>query len=380
MYHASNDKGEEFAVKVYKTSILIFKDRDRYVTGEFRFRNGYAKHNPRKMVRVWAEKETRNLNRLKVAEILCPSVVLLRSHVLVITFIGKDGRAAPRLKDAEIPEEKARELYLDIIKIMRKMYHQCRLVHADFSEYNILYFKGTAWVIDVSQSVEHDHPHALEFLRIDCANITKFFANKQVPVMTIRELFDFVTDITITDQNLELYIEKMQELIQSRPPRTPAELVNEEVFMQVYIPRTLDQVFDAEKDMNRAGKGELRDTFYQSVTGLRLDLGGAQAVPALLQKDATSGNNNDDEAKETEKTDENNNDSDSASDDDSDDSEAEKKESNGKEEGKDGEPPKELTKKEQKKLVKEMNREKRKTKIPKHIKRSKRKGTNTRTK
>ncbi len=50
--------------QVYKTSILIFKDRDRYVTGEFRFRRGYSKHNPRKMVRVWAEKEMRNLIRL----------------------------------------------------------------------------------------------------------------------------------------------------------------------------------------------------------------------------------------------------------------------------------------------------------------------------
>lgn len=40
------------------------------------------------------------------------------------------------------------------------------------------YFKGKLWIIDVSQSVEHDHPHALEFLRVDCANITKFFTHK----------------------------------------------------------------------------------------------------------------------------------------------------------------------------------------------------------
>lgn len=53
-----------FLLKVYKTSILTFKDRDRYVAGEFRFRRGYCKHNPRKMVRTWAEKEMRNLMRL----------------------------------------------------------------------------------------------------------------------------------------------------------------------------------------------------------------------------------------------------------------------------------------------------------------------------
>ena len=55
----------ELAIKIYKTSILIFKDRERYITGEFRFRHGYCKSNPRKMVALWAEKEIRNLKRLK---------------------------------------------------------------------------------------------------------------------------------------------------------------------------------------------------------------------------------------------------------------------------------------------------------------------------
>jgi RIO kinase 1 len=34
------------------------------VTGEFRYRRGYSKHNPRKMVATWAEKEMRNLSRM----------------------------------------------------------------------------------------------------------------------------------------------------------------------------------------------------------------------------------------------------------------------------------------------------------------------------
>ena len=53
----SPDMTDDLAIKVFKTSILVFKDRDKYVTGEFRFRKGYNKHNPRKMVKMWAEKE-----------------------------------------------------------------------------------------------------------------------------------------------------------------------------------------------------------------------------------------------------------------------------------------------------------------------------------
>ena len=59
---------KEYAVKVFKTSILIFKDRERYVSGEFRFRKGHCKGNPRKMVKMWAEKEVRNLKRIGVTE------------------------------------------------------------------------------------------------------------------------------------------------------------------------------------------------------------------------------------------------------------------------------------------------------------------------
>ncbi len=94
----------EFAIKVFKTSILIFKDRERYVSGEFRFRKGHCKSNPRKMVKLWAEKEVRNLKRLNLTEglIKAPRPYLLKNNVIVMEFIGEQGLGAPRLKDAEI--------------------------------------------------------------------------------------------------------------------------------------------------------------------------------------------------------------------------------------------------------------------------------------
>eukprot|EP00662_Eupelagonemidae_sp_cell21_P058186 gene58186-biopygen18254 len=45
---------------------------------------------------LWAEKEFRNLKRLDAAGIPCPKVEILRQHVLVMSFIGKDGWPAPR--------------------------------------------------------------------------------------------------------------------------------------------------------------------------------------------------------------------------------------------------------------------------------------------
>jgi len=123
------------------------------------------------MVKTWAEKEFRNLSRIKQAGIVCPEPIHLRSHVLVMQFIGEAGFPAPLLKDATISESEAHKLYLDCVKLVHRIFNLAKLVHADLSEFNLLYFQGEIVVIDVSQSVEHDHPHALDFLRKDCTNI-----------------------------------------------------------------------------------------------------------------------------------------------------------------------------------------------------------------
>lgn len=366
VYHSANADGDERAVKVYKTSILTFKDRDRYVTGEFRFRHGYCKHNPRKMVKTWAEKEMRNLTRMYQANIPCPEPIILNSHVLVMGFIGIDGWPAPLLKDVTLSESKARELYLQCIQIVRNIYWKCRLVHADLSEFNMLYQGDKLYVIDVSQSVEHDHPHALEFLRKDCTNVTDFFKKNGVCVMTVRELFDFVTDPSISDDNVDDYLERAQAIAANRgvEGETPEETVKEEVFKKAYIPRTLEQVVDFEKDAEKAKEGQVEEILYSTLTGLKPDLTGVLAHPELLKNehvDYGENKSNGCDSKDVDSSESSNDESESEDEND----EQKKKVLDGKGTA--------LSKKEHKKLVKEANREKRKNKIPKHVKKRKEK-------
>lgn len=244
VYHATSKDGRDFAVKIFKTSILVFKDRDKYVSGEYRFRNGYCRSNPRKMVKTWAEKEMRNLVRLYNAQLNVPEPIILRSHVLVMTFMGENGWPSPKLKDVEISQSTARSLYRDCITMMWKMFNICKLVHADLSEFNLLYHNGNVVVIDVSQSVEHDHPHAFEFLRKDCTNISDFFRKKGVATLTVKELFDFITDSSINENNLEDCLEKLSEKAASRDfdEMTAQEQVEEEAFKNIYIPKRLTEV------------------------------------------------------------------------------------------------------------------------------------------
>lgn len=371
VYHACRADGTERAVKVYKTSVLVFKDRDKYVTGEFRFQQGYCRHNPRKMVRTWAEKETRNLHRLYRAGVACPQPVHHKDHIVVMSFIGENGRAAPKLKDVSLDSSKARELYLQCIQTMRTMYHACHLIHADLSEFNLLYHQGQLYVIDVSQSVEYDHPNALEFLRKDCVNVNSYFRRRLgVAVMTGKELFDFITDLSISDDNIDDYLATLMKTVSERSRDDVSRLeAEEEVFMQAFIPRKLNDVVDFERDLERVREGIDTDLImYPTVVGMKTDLSGVLTKPAII--DST--------------------DSSEESDGESDSSDSESVEtatscneclSNANETTAPGQPRPRAespnSRKERKKAVKEAQRDKRKTKVPKYQKKRREKMAKT---
>lgn len=273
VYHARFPDGREGAIKVYKTSILVFKDREKYVSGEFRFRHGYSKSNPRKMVKLWAEKEMRNLRRLRDAGIYAPNPIMLRSHVLLMDFIGRDGYAAPKLKDAKLSETRYRECYLYCVKMMRTMYQKCKLVHGDLSEYNILYYQQQLYFIDVSQSVEHEHPSAADFLRKDCRNITDYFTKYGgLNPMTTQELFDFVTDPTIADDDVDDHLDAIQDAIANRPVGlTNEQQVDEAVFMSTFIPRSLGEVLHSEREQLDYMEGRMEKSLISAISRLEVD-------------------------------------------------------------------------------------------------------------
>ncbi|GAB1601211.1 serine/threonine-protein kinase RIO1-like [Argonauta hians] len=367
VYHATGKDNFDMAVKIYKTSILVFKDRDKYVTGEYRFRHGYCKRNPRKMVKTWAEKEMRNLQRIHQSGILCPKPILLRSHVLLMEFIGQDGWPAPLLHEAVLTDSKARELYLDCILMMRTLYHDCRLVHADLSEFNMLFHEGKIYLIDVSQSVEHDHPNALFFLRKDCTNVTDFFRKHSVCGLTVKELFDFVTDTSITNSNVDDYLEKAMAITSDRTLEeiNQQDKVDEEVFKKIFIPRNLDEVVNFERDILNAKKGDTDHVFYQTVVGQKPDLSGPLNEPLLLGKNADETGSAAESAEISDQTDDSGQDSDDENEDSS-----KNTDGNIHYRARDESPN---TRRNRKKLVKEAKQKTRSQKVPKHVKKRKEK-------
>jgi RIO kinase 1 len=205
-------------------------------------------------------------------------------------FLGVNGWPSPRLKDATLSEKHMREAYVQTILIMRHMYQRCKLVHGDFSEYNLLWHKNQIYVIDVSQSVETDHPAALDFLRKDVSNVNDYFAKVgDLNVMSTRQLFDFIT--TVIDDNEQAEKEHLENVMrevedgvknsaqqseQVRRMQDQQDAVDEAVFMSSFLPRSLHQV--ADYDIKQLQNGEVEDSYAHSVAALTGDKELVEAV------------------------------------------------------------------------------------------------------
>ncbi|XP_035444122.2 serine/threonine-protein kinase RIO3 [Spodoptera frugiperda] len=194
---------KECAIKVFKTTLNEFKTRDKYIEADYRFKDRFSKQNPRKIVHMWAEKEMHNMLRMKKIGLNCPDMVCLKKHILVMSFIGKDNKPAPKLRDVILKPEKWQSVYNEVVEAVHKLYNTGHMIHADLSEYNILWWDNKCWFIDVSQSVQPDHPNGLEFLLRDCQNIANFFDKKGVTDMKSGEdLFKSITGFDEVDVNL----------------------------------------------------------------------------------------------------------------------------------------------------------------------------------
>jgi len=387
VYYATTADGNERAVKVYKTSILVFKDRARYVEGEYRFRQGYCKSNPRKMVAQWAEKEMRNLRRLKAADIPCPQVIEVRQNVLVMDFLGTDGNAAPRLKDADgLDNSDWEAVYIDCAVLMRKMMQSCKLVHGDLSEYNMLYSEGKLYIIDVSQSVESDHPQALDFLKRDCVNVNSFFSKRMAKSsMPVARLFDFVVSKELPRPSDDAPrpssdVEAFKALMKATDDgKYDGEDIEDEVFIQTWIPSNLSQVTETrylERELEKKKKGE--KVLYERLfaVGPEDDENDEEQEEEEVEEEVKDTEKKVEKPRQRGQADKDNDDKD-GTDDDEEDAEDEDDEDDEKDgEVNDGHKPEGMDKEQKaawKQKVKEEKREKRLDKVPKALKKKFRK-------
>ena len=134
VYWSKNKEGEELAVKIYLTSSAEFlKGMRKYIEGDRRFKG--VKRDTRSLIFTWAQKEFRNLQQAAAAKVNVPKPIAVEKNVLVMGFIGKNGVSAPALR--EQPLDNPEKVYSQLLVSLKRLYRKAKLVHGDFSEYNI---------------------------------------------------------------------------------------------------------------------------------------------------------------------------------------------------------------------------------------------------
>lgn len=187
VYWAVDPAGRDIALKIYLVTTSNFKQRRTYLLGDPRFSR--IKKGTRNMVELWAKKEFRNLKQCANSGVPSAKPIYLLKNVLALEFVGKNGVPAKRLVEIEVDYND----YKNAISIITQLYKNAKLVHADFSEYNLFKTERGLIVFDLGSAVDVRHQKAKEFLERDINNISRFFVKRGLVVENPSDIFSRIT-------------------------------------------------------------------------------------------------------------------------------------------------------------------------------------------
>ncbi|HUU74841.1 MAG TPA: serine protein kinase RIO [Methanoregulaceae archaeon] len=182
---------QDLAIKIYRIRTANFNAMSEYIIGDRRFSG--IKRTRKDIVFTWTRKEYANLKRAHEAGLPVPEPLIWDRNILIMEFIGEGERAYPHIRNVELVDPAA--VYQELVSFMTILYQKAELVHADLSEFNILY-GDRLYVIDMGQAVTPDHPRALQFLFRDISNINRFFRSL-CDVRDERELLSEISGIQL---------------------------------------------------------------------------------------------------------------------------------------------------------------------------------------
>ena len=144
--------------------------------------------------RNWPDHEMEVLGRLHRAGVSVPYPVERTTDGFLMQYVGDRTRAAPRLVQAKLDRHEVHRARDQLVDDLHRMMGE-GIVHADLSVYNLLWWEGRLWVIDVPQAVEvGTNPQAFDFLHRDLTNVGAWFASKGVPFDADAILVDLLYD------------------------------------------------------------------------------------------------------------------------------------------------------------------------------------------
>ena len=186
VFWAKDFDDNDLALKIYLVTTSNFKRRSQYVMGDPRFTN--VKKGTKNIVYLWARKEFQNISKCYDCGISVVKPRHVSKNILIMDFEGIDGKPEQTLLESETDEND----YRQSISLITDLYQKAKLVHGDFSEYNIFKTKNGLKIFDLGSAVDTTHPNTMEFLKRDINNITNFFVKRGLTVENPADILERV--------------------------------------------------------------------------------------------------------------------------------------------------------------------------------------------
>jgi len=120
---------------------------------------------------LWVDSEFATLGTLSAAGADVPKPYAQSGDAILMEYIGDREMAAPPLRHVRLEYDEARELFECLMRNI-ELWLSCNCVHGDLSAFNILYWRGSAKVIDFPQAIDaRMNRNAFELLLRDITNV-----------------------------------------------------------------------------------------------------------------------------------------------------------------------------------------------------------------
>jgi RIO kinase 1 len=174
VYFGEDTEGGPVAVKIYLMSASDFRKRMGYIAGDRRF--GRLPSGSRDTIYLWTRKEFKNLQVADAAGVRVPRPLAFLKNILIMEYMGVPPESAPTFAETEVNDED----YDWTFETIDRLWAKAKLVHADFSEFNVFKTEKERVLFDMGSAVLSSHPQSVDFLKRDVSNMVRFFRKRGI--------------------------------------------------------------------------------------------------------------------------------------------------------------------------------------------------------
>ncbi|MHA1502754.1 MAG: RIO1 family regulatory kinase/ATPase domain-containing protein, partial [Candidatus Heimdallarchaeota archaeon] len=203
-------KGSPLIVKAFRQQNTSHNRQKRRKTG-----------NAQARAASYANREYQFLGKAYRNGVRIPTPAMRINNIIIMQFIGEDWTPAPQLRQAVL--ENPEEVLDDIIEQLRIMFQYAKIIHGDFSEYNLLFHDGKIVVIDMPQAIdmslignisERRLKSNLQVLQQDIMTIRNYFEKEYNITFDFKEVYSYIAGkYARREKYVDLTIEEMERLI-----------------------------------------------------------------------------------------------------------------------------------------------------------------------